>query len=103
MSYQNHPAVLSALQTAENWLQNEGGKTRPSSIAREMVKLTCDGLDRQTLACRIAAFGLLLGQHELNAHNIAWLVRDGTIGHPERPTFNLNKETWLRFNEGSTT
>lgn len=89
MSYQNHPAIVEALRVARNWLTREGDIVCPASVAREIVKLTTEVNNQCDRACQVAAFSLLLFQKELNADNVAWLVRDSAIGHPERPTFNF--------------
>ncbi|MBI5922552.1 MAG: hypothetical protein HY847_13035 [Betaproteobacteria bacterium] len=89
--YFDHPEILEALRIATDWLETESNRIRPASAAREMVKITRRNLPQQAMACQVAAFSLILGRLELNAGNIAWLVRDMDIGFPEKPTFNFLK------------
>ena len=89
MSYQENKVIVDALRKTSEWLEREGNIIRPASVAREMTKLTVDCSSRPELTCRVAALSLLLFKAELNADNVAWLVRDGTIGFPEKPTFNF--------------
>jgi len=91
MPYQNHPAIVAALQQTNDWIKIEGDNVPSPSVAREMIRVTRDGLKQPELACRIAALSLLLMKEELNTDNIAWIVRDGEIGFPEIPTFNFLK------------
>lgn len=89
MAYNNHPAIVDALKNAKEWIEREGGRYHPASVAREIAKTSRDGISQSQTTCRIAALSLLLGGFDLNEGNIAWLVRDREIGFPERPTFKI--------------
>lgn len=87
MSFETSPAIIDAVKYATDWLAREDNIIRKPSVAREIVKVSYDRYDKVKQTCRIAALSLLLMEGTVSPGNVAWLVRDLSIGFPENPDF----------------
>ncbi|WP_162488433.1 hypothetical protein [Azospirillum lipoferum] len=88
LGYWEHPEMKSALHSVDCWLEGEGGKVDKAAIARELVKISRDS---GRIDLKIAAFAMLAVGVKPNADDIAWLVRDGSLGYPMNPSSSLEE------------
>lgn len=88
MSYEEHKEIKAALEELHRWLRVEGDPPKPAALARELVKISRSGGvargDILTAAFSLHGLGL-----PATAGNVAWLVRDASIGYPPAPSFDF--------------
>lgn len=88
MDYEQNKDILDAIAEMNRWLDVEGRPPTPAAVARELVKIGRTGSDSAQRALH-ATFALLAARLEVNAGNIAWIMRDGRVGFPDSPTFDF--------------
>jgi hypothetical protein len=93
VSWQTHPAATRALELSEHLIRTDADPAyfdgRVSAVRRAIKESSAES-DFQKRACAIAAYGMIAGGMVPNAGDVAWFVRDLTIGYPQRPSFPLN-------------
>lgn len=89
--YTTDKVLHEAIEYVQNWISLHGNKQiKPASVMREQMKCMHDThLSHESKMYRVAALSLFLSGLDINAPDIAWLVREIKLGFPEAPSFDF--------------